>query len=83
MAAFVSFCTKNDLSGAEQFAGLPGTVGGAAYMNARCFDKSISDIIYYYTWMDYSDKDIPLHHERINPADWDYKNPPSRITDVL
>jgi hypothetical protein len=76
MAAFVSFCTKNDLSGAEQFAGLPGTVGGAAYMIARCFDKSISDIIYYYTWMDYSDKDIPLHHERINPADWDYKKSP-------
>ena len=76
MATFVSFCTKNDLSGAEHFAGLPGTVGGAAYMNARCFDKSISDIIYYYTWMDYSDKDIPLHHERINPADWDYKKSP-------
>lgn len=46
MAAFVNFCTKYNLSGAEQFAGLPGTVGGAVYMNARCFDKSISDILY-------------------------------------
>ena len=76
MAAFVSFCTKNDLSGAEQFAGLPGTVGGAAYMNARCFDKSISDIIFYTTWMDYSDKDIPLHHQLKNPSEWDYKKSP-------
>lgn len=76
MAAFVSFCTKNDLSGAEQFSGLPGTVGGAAYMNARCFEKSISDIIFYTTWMDYSDKDIPLHHQLKNPSEWDYKKSP-------
>ena len=76
MAAFVSFCTKNDFTGAEQFAGLPGTVGGAAFMNARCFDKSISDIIFYTTWMDYSDKDIPLHHQLKNPSEWDYKKSP-------
>ena len=76
MAAFVSFCTKNDLSGAEQFAGLPGTVGGAACMNARCFEKSISDIIFYTTWMDYSDKEIPLHHQLKNPSEWDYKKSP-------
>ena len=46
MAAFVDFCTRKNLRGAEQFAGLPGTVGGAVYMNARCFDRSISDILY-------------------------------------
>lgn len=46
MAAFVNFCTKHNFSGAEQFAGLPGTIGGAVYMNARCFEKSISDILY-------------------------------------
>ena len=76
MAAFVNFCTKNDLTGAEEFAGLPGTVGGAAFMNARCFEKSISDILYYYTWMDYSNPDIPLFHARFNPDDWDYKKSP-------
>lgn len=76
MAAFVNFCTKNDLTGAEEFAGLPGTVGGAAFMNARCFEKSISDILYYYTWMDYSNPDIPLFHARFNSADWDYKKSP-------
>ncbi len=46
MAAFVNFCTKHNFTGAEQFAGLPGTIGGAVYMNARCFEKSISDILY-------------------------------------
>lgn len=76
MAQLVDFCIKNDLTGAEEFAGLPGTVGGAAFMNARCFEKSISELIFYYTWMDYSDPDIPLHHDRINLQDWDYKKSP-------
>lgn len=79
-AAFVNFCTKNDLTGAEEFAGLPGTVGGAAFMNARCFEKSFSDILFYYTWMDYSAPDIPLHHELMNHADWDYKKSPFQNT---
>lgn len=45
-ATFVNFCTNHNLSGAEQFAGLPGSIGGAVFMNARCFEKSISDILY-------------------------------------
>lgn len=76
MAAFVNFCTQNDLSGAEQFAGLPGSVGGAAFMNARCFEKSISDILFYVTYMDYSTPDITLHHTLYNPEEWAYKKSP-------
>lgn len=44
MNTIVNFCTKNVLSGLEEFCGLPGTCGGAAYMNARCFNKEISDV---------------------------------------
>lgn len=44
MNAIVNFCTKNGLSGLEEFCGLPGTCGGAAYMNARCFNREISDV---------------------------------------
>ncbi|MDE5898406.1 MAG: FAD-binding protein, partial [Treponemataceae bacterium] len=32
VASLVEFCTENELSGAERFAGLPGSVGGALYM---------------------------------------------------
>ena len=39
------FCVENSLSGLESFAGLPGTAGGAAYMNARCYGASISDVL--------------------------------------
>lgn len=52
MSEFVSFCTENALSGAEEFAGLPGSVGGAVYMNARCFDKSVSDLLYSIEYLD-------------------------------
>lgn len=44
MNAIVNFCTNNVLSGMEEFCGLPGTCGGAAYMNARCFNREISDV---------------------------------------
>jgi UDP-N-acetylmuramate dehydrogenase len=32
-------------SGLEFLAGMPGTLGGAVWMNARCYDKSLSDIL--------------------------------------
>ena len=45
MNTLVNYCSKNAYSGMEQFCGLPGTVGGASYMNARCFDREISDVV--------------------------------------
>lgn len=33
-------------AGLERFAGLPGTTGGAAFMNARCYERSVSDIFF-------------------------------------
>ncbi|MCQ2592515.1 MAG: UDP-N-acetylmuramate dehydrogenase [Treponema sp.] len=77
VSSFVNFCTKNLLTGAEQFAGLPGSIGGAVYMNARCFDKSFSDILVSTTHIDFS---IPSNIQTIitpyNPSHWDYKQSP-------
>jgi UDP-N-acetylmuramate dehydrogenase len=39
------FAANNGSSGLEFLYGLPGTVGGAVYMNARCFEKEISDVL--------------------------------------
>ncbi|MDR3193039.1 MAG: UDP-N-acetylmuramate dehydrogenase [Treponema sp.] len=33
------------LSGLEFLAGMPGSVGGAVWMNARCYDRSVSDVL--------------------------------------
>lgn len=76
MSSLVNFCTKNNISGVEQFAGLPGTVGGAVFMNARCFDRSISDILFATSYMDYSKEKVSLEKCKFNPSEWDYKVSP-------
>ena len=38
-------CGKKGLSGLEFACGIPGTVGGAIYMNAGAYGKNISDVI--------------------------------------
>lgn len=76
-ATFVNFCTKHNLSGAQQFAGLPGTIGGAAYMNARCFERSISDILYETEHIDFSKPtQTKLVTMPFKASDWDYKKSP-------
>jgi UDP-N-acetylmuramate dehydrogenase len=34
------------LSGLEFLAGMPGSIGGALWMNARCYDREISDVVH-------------------------------------
>lgn len=77
IASFVNFCTKNNLSGAEQFAGLPGTIGGAVFMNARCFEKSISDLFVSATYLDFSKNSKPILKEiSFDQNQWKYKKSP-------
>lgn len=78
VSSFVRFCRENLLGGAEEFSGLPGTVGGAVYMNARCFDRSVSDL---FVKADY----IELPENRIcsqpfDKNDWAYKVSPFQNT---
>ncbi|HRU39407.1 MAG TPA: UDP-N-acetylmuramate dehydrogenase [Candidatus Goldiibacteriota bacterium] len=44
-AELLDFMASKSLSGAEFLAGIPGTVGGAVYMNAGAFGRNISGII--------------------------------------
>lgn len=74
IASFVNFCAENGFSGAEEFAGLPGTVGGALFMNARCFEKSISDLFveaYYINLLDYTEQ-----QKTFKNSEWAYKVSP-------
>lgn len=45
-------CAGRGLAGLETFSGLPGTVGGAVYMNARCWERSISETLTAVTFAD-------------------------------
>lgn len=74
ISAFVNYCTKNSLSGAEEFAGLPGSVGGAVFMNARCFEKSFSDIFIDSRHVDLSSFKIQSYKKE--NSHWEYKKSP-------
>lgn len=80
VAALVSFAEREGLSGLEEFAGLPGTVGGAVYMNARCFDCEMSDVAAKITWLEWTPQDgagaFIVKSAVFAPSDWDYKKSP-------
>lgn len=41
------FAIENELSGLEESIGIPGTIGGATYMNASCYGFEMSRLIKY------------------------------------
>lgn len=45
LSSLSSAATKNSLSGLEFAGGIPGTVGGAVYMNAGAYDGEIKNVI--------------------------------------
>ena len=45
---------KNSITGFEEFAGIPGTIGGAVKMNAGAHGKEFKDIVNTVTCVDYS-----------------------------
>jgi UDP-N-acetylmuramate dehydrogenase len=45
MAKIAKTALKNSLTGFEELAGIPGTVGGALIMNAGCYEKEISELV--------------------------------------
>ncbi len=45
--SLMNWCIKNNISGLEFLAGIPGSIGGAAAVNAGAFGKSVSDILKY------------------------------------
>ena len=70
----VNFCREKGLSGFEKFAGLPGTVGGALFMNARCYEKSICENLIAADFFDL-DKSYKETYTFCQ-SHWDYKKSP-------
>ncbi len=52
LARFLSWCTQQGLSGLEFMTGIPGSVGGAVWMNAGALGGEISDCLYSITLLD-------------------------------
>ncbi|MDR2095573.1 MAG: UDP-N-acetylmuramate dehydrogenase [Treponema sp.] len=68
------------LGALEFLAGMPGTIGGAVWMNARCYDTSVSDVLLAVEILDegFNRTWIPFRAE-----DFAYKKSPFQGRDVL
>jgi len=67
------FARERGLSGLEFAYSLPGSLGGAIWMNARCYDRQMSDVLEY---VEFLDERGEAHRERIDPSQWAYKLSP-------
>lgn len=62
-----------ELEGLENFYGMPGSLGGALYMNARCYEKDFSEFIETITAISPSGTLEAIHPQ---PGQWSYKKSP-------
>lgn len=76
MQDVLEFCAAKGLGGLEDFAGLPGTVGGAVFMNARCYEKSISDVLESTSVLYFSGKGFIIEECTCCQEEWGYKYSP-------
>ena len=60
-------------SGLDSFYGMPGSIGGAVWMNARCYGRSVSDIL---VSVDYLDSNLLPQTLEPETGDFDYKISP-------
>lgn len=68
--SLVNFARDCRLAGLEFLNRLPGTLGGAIYMNARCYGSEISQKI---DWVEYIDTDNRIIRKNGRDLLWDYK----------
>jgi UDP-N-acetylmuramate dehydrogenase len=68
------------LSGMEFLAGMPGTIGGALWMNARCYGREMGDFLIGAEVLD--ETLMPVRLPRV-PGDWGYKKSPFQNRRVL
>ncbi len=57
---------ENGLSGLEFAYGIPGTVGGAAYMNAGAYGGEMKDVIVYCEHLDYDGKLHTINNDELS-----------------
>lgn len=68
--AITEFCAAHCLKGLSSFAGLPGSAGGAAFMNARCYGVSAGDLMESVSYIDLDG----IREEKCGSADFALAN---------
>ena len=64
---------SSGLSGLHFLFGMPGSAGGAVWMNARCYGAEIADVL---EWADVMDEQGRVQRRAMEPSEWDYKISP-------
>jgi UDP-N-acetylmuramate dehydrogenase len=68
-----AWCADQDLGGLDFLYAMPGSVGGAIWMNARCYGVSIDEVL---REVDYVDEAGEPRTYRVDPTEFDYKKSP-------
>ncbi len=76
MNSLTNWCADRELAGLERFAGLPGSVGGAVFMNARCYDIAIADVFFAAECLHFGSEGCTIQKAGFVPGEWDYKASP-------
>jgi UDP-N-acetylmuramate dehydrogenase len=71
-----AYAADAGLSGLEFLAGMPGTLGGAVWMNARCYERSLSDILAETETLGLYGGNVEIRRIRRYPGDFGYKASP-------
>ena len=71
---------ERGLSGLEFLAGMPGSVGGAVWMNSRCYEKSVSDVLIE---TEILDENCQRQRIAFRPEDFSYKKSPFQGRNAL
>ena len=74
VVSLVRLALEHGLSGLEFASGLPGSAGGAVFMNARCYDREFADAIESIDYIDPASGGIAS--TGIVRSDWAYKRTP-------
>lgn len=71
-AQIAQILLNNEITGFEFASGIPGTIGGAIYMNAGAYGREMADIVKNVTYLDLKDKKIYTIGK--NECDFDYRH---------
>ena len=71
------------LSGMEFLAGMPGSIGGAVWMNARCYGQEIADVLTETEIIDFSGTEPALINSAANRGEFGYKHSPFQSMDAM
>ncbi len=74
------YARERGLSGLEFAASLPGSVGGAVWMNARCYEHEVADVL---ESVESLDAVLSARRRSVDPAEWGYKRSPFQSADEV